>query len=526
MPPDGTGSTFGGKRKLAALGGLVGVIAVVAAMVVFSSASPSSEQQPDPAAPSEQQPDLPSSAYPNVDPSNSRSVGGPIDASTVAGLKRSWGLPLRAETFSAYWSTPAMAGGVAYSQDSASNVQAIALSDGQVLWETEYASVSAEGPNGVAVADGRVFGTTRTAAFALDQKTGEELWSTTLVHGDSEEVHMTPGYHRGLVYVSTAPSPEKAGGVGTVWALNAATGRKSWKFATVPKDLWGNPRVNSGGGLSQPPAFDGEGGMYVGVGNPNPVAGTEREPWGSSRPGPNLYTGSILKLDAKTGELEWYYQLTPHAICAWGLAAPPMLADVRNQDLVLAAGKSGIVIALDRHSGKLLWKQPVGIHNGHDNDGQRIMRDDYSNVHLPMTVVPGGLGGVVSALATDGSNVFVPVVNSPTTLFGQRAARSTGVKTGEVVALDLATGTARWRHELPDPVYAAPIAVNDLVFVSTAGGQLYAYGTEDGLLAWRTNLPAGAMGGLGAFGDTLLAPAAFPTESRQDTELVAYRLEG
>ena len=157
-----------------------------------------------------------------------------------------------------------------------------------------------------------------------------------LIRNEQEGIDMAPGYHDGIVYVSTVPVNVGefygAGGVGILWALDAKTGKKLWHFDTVPKDLWGKPEVNSGGGLWYTPAFDEKGSMYFGVGNPAPFPGTEsEEPWGSSRPGPNLYSDSLVKLDAKTGKLEWYYQVTPHALYDWDFQNPPILVERRRQ---------------------------------------------------------------------------------------------------------------------------------------------------------------------------------------------------
>jgi glucose dehydrogenase len=110
--------------------------------------------------------------------------------------------------------------------------------------------------------------------------------------------------------------------------LNAETGAKKWKFETVPANLWSNEHtnINSGGGLWAPPTFDGKGHLYIGVPNPAPFLGTKKYPFGSSRPGPNLYTDSIVKLDEQTGKLIWYYQLTPHDISDYDMQNSPILA--------------------------------------------------------------------------------------------------------------------------------------------------------------------------------------------------------
>jgi hypothetical protein len=73
------------------------------------------------------------------------------------------------------------------------------------------------------------------------------------------------------------------------------------------------------------------------VGNPAPFPGTETEPWGSSRPGPNLYSDALVKLDEKTGKVEWYHQVTPHALYDWDFQNPPILVNAGGKELVVGA---------------------------------------------------------------------------------------------------------------------------------------------------------------------------------------------
>jgi outer membrane protein assembly factor BamB len=472
------------------------------------------------------------SGYPNGDTSNTRYVGGPIDSATVSKLAPAWTLPLTARSeYGSYSSSPIVAGGVVYSQDLDSNVQAIGLKTGKVLWSKSY-EVPDQGPNGLVVAGGLVYGATQTAAFALNEKTGEEVWSVTLTRNEHEGIDMAPGYHDGIVYVSTVPGTVRqyygGEGVGILWALAAKTGRKLWHFDTVPEDLWSaeNSSVNSGGGLWYSPAFDQQGSMYIGVGNPAPFPGTSQLPWGSSRPGPDLYTDSIVKLDARTGKLQWYYQLTPHDLYDHDLQDPPILANVGGKQVVLAAGKGGFVLALDSATGKLLWKRAVGIHNGHDNDGTYAMNHEYSKLHLPETVYPGLLGGVIAPMATNGSTVFVPVVNHSVTFSNQTEPQESGPLTGELVALDVASGAVEWDRKLSSAAFGAATAVNDLVFTTSFEGKLYAFDASSGKVAWETQLPAGSNTGVAVSGDTVIAPAGTPVASGQSAALVAYRLGG
>ena len=465
--------------------------------------------------------------YPGVDLANTREAKGSINSGNVAGLEVAWTAPIPGQsTYGSHAAPLIIANGVVYSQDLASNVQALDLESGEVLWSKSYESPS-HGPNGLAVADGMVFGATAGAAFALDQETGEEVWSTPLTEKATESIDMAPGYNNGLVYVSTVPVTVSetygAGSVGVLWALDGKTGKKVWHFDTVPKDLWGHPEINSGGGLWYPPSFDGEGAMYIGTGNPGPLPGTEQFPWGSSRPGDNRYADSMVKLDEKTGKMDWFYQQTPHNIYDWDFQNPPVLVTVGGRDLAIGSGKSGVVVAIDRKNGKPVWKRPVGVHNGHDNDPLYAMRKEYSKIKVG-EAFPGQLGGVIAPLATDGKTVFVPVVNHSMTVVSGSELSESSAATGEMVAIDLADGSVKWKVELPQPAYGAPTVVNDLVFGTTAEGSVFALDADNGAERWSGSLPAGSNVGVMISGDTMIAPAGLPLAEGQEAQMVAYRL--
>lgn len=471
------------------------------------------------------------SGYPGVDAANTRNPKGTIDSSNVASLGVAWtaGIP-GTSNFGSYASTPVIDKGVIYSQDLASNVQALSLDSGEALWTKSYSQPD-EGPNGVVVAGGHVFGATPTEAFALDQKTGKQVWSTTLPRNGHEGIDMAPGYHDGIVYVSTVPlntsSLYEGGGVGILWALDAKTGKKLWHFNTVPNSLWGNPKVNAGGGVWYPPAFDEKGFMYFGTGNPAPYPGTPEFPSGTSRPGPNLYTDSLVKLNAKTGKLVWYHQVTPHDLYDWDFQGPPILMKVGGRQIVVAAGKSGIVLAADRETGKVIWQRPVGKHNGHDEDGVLAMNGEASKIKVGL-LYPGTLGGVIAPMSTDGSTVYVPVVNFASQVeSGSQLGEGGSEAGGEVVALDAATGKVKWTSEkLVTPAYGATTVVNDVVFATTYEGNLSAFDTKTGQLLWREKLPAGTNSGVMVNGETLIAPAGLATAAGQAPKLVAYKLGG
>ena len=211
---------------------------------------------------------------PGADLQNTRDVASAITASNVAQLGVAWCVPIEStgEARSAgvtdgYTATPVVVDGVVYLQDMESNVMAIRLTTGAVLWTHNYDSPNG-GPDGVNVAAGVVYAATNHAAVALDAATGRQLWSRTLTGNDHEGIDMAPGYNHGTVYVSTVPvnpavGQYLGGGKGILWALNARTGAPEWSFDEV-QNLWGNPAVNSGGGLWDPPSFDAQGNLYIG----------------------------------------------------------------------------------------------------------------------------------------------------------------------------------------------------------------------------------------------------------------------
>ena len=200
---------------------------------------------------------------------------------------------------------------------------------------------------------------------------------------------MAPGINDGTLYVSTVPGNNsgfyKGNGQAILWAMDAKTGDVKWKWDEVPTNLWSNKytNINSGGGQWDPPSFDANGDVYIGVSNPAPFPGTKEFPQGSSRLGKNLYTDSIVKLDHTTGKLDWYYQLTPHDIADWDMENSPMLTTINGQPAVIDGGKGGIVVAVDESTGKLLWKTPIGKHNGHDDDGMLTINGPSKQVKSP-----------------------------------------------------------------------------------------------------------------------------------------------
>jgi outer membrane protein assembly factor BamB len=497
---------------------LLAVAIVVGALVVGCGSSSDSSSSSGDAS-------FTGDALSNVDAASTRAVQSKIDSGNVAQLEEAWSIPVNGTgVYGSYASTPVIANGVIYSQDLESNVEAVDLASGDVLWTKKFESPS-HGPNGLAVADGHVYGATASEAFALDQETGKQVWQVEL----EGSIDMAPGVDDGKVYISTVPETPaaeyEAGEVGTLWVMDGKSGKKLWHWDTVPKSLWGKPKVNSGGGLWYPPSFDSKGFVYAGTGNPAPLPGAPGEPYGSSRPGSNLYADSMVKLDPKTGKLLWHYQETPHNIYDWDFQNSPIITKAGGKEVAIGSGKSGYVVAVDVKTGKPVWRTAVGKHNGHDKDPLYAMRGEYDKIK-PGEVFPGAIGGVVALAAADDKQIYVPIVNHSLTLVNGEETTEESAATGEVAALDLATGKISWTAELPQPAYGSLVVSNDVLFATTADGIVHALDTAKGGEVWQAALPSGTNAGVMLSGDMLVAGAGLPAVEGQTPKLVAYKLGG
>jgi alcohol dehydrogenase (cytochrome c) len=468
----------------------------------------------------------------NFNLSNTRATSASsINSTNVARLKPKWRFRLRGEgAFGKFSSNPIVLGNTVYLQDLSSNVYALNRATGALEWKHMFRR-SSVGPNGVAYGYGKLFGATDRAAFALDPANGHVLWTRTLIRNGREGIDMTPTVYNGMVLVSTIPGNTKAfyagNGDGIVYALDAQTGATKWKFNTISDGakLWGNARVNSGGGLWYPPAVDSAGRVFLAVANPAPFPGTKRYPDGTSRPGPDLYTDTLVALDGSTGKLLWFRQAVRHDIRDYDLQDSPVLGTIPvggvPTEVVFAAGKMGRVYAFLAANGQPIWQRAVGSH----------VHDIGPLTRRPEVVLPGELGGVETPMAYDGSSLYVPIVNLPFryTSTSVKPATRAGLfgGTGELVALNPANGSTRWRQRFATADYGAATISNDVVFTATFNGKVYALDAQTGARLWSAQAPAGVNGFPAVDGDTLLVGAAAPGPyvKHASDQLVAYSLK-
>jgi outer membrane protein assembly factor BamB len=447
---------------------------------------------------------------------NTRVASSTISTTNVAKLAVAWSLPLTGLGATGRdVANPVIANGVVYMQDGASNVMAVSFSTGRMIWTHRFNS-SDYGPNGVTLAYGRVYGATATGVFALEATTGRQVWYHTSFAGSPARFDIAPQVANHKVFVASALT---AGG-GIVYALDAGTGATDWSFQTVA-DSAGRQLKATAGGAWDPFLIGPDGSIYVGTGNPY-----LSEQQAQSAPSRELYTDSIVKLSQATGQVQWYYQAFPDDFHDWDLQISPILTAAAGRSIVLAAGKGGYVFALDPTSGALLWKTAVGTHNGHDQDDELALE---GNLHLatPYTLYPGEVGGVETNMAAADGVVYVPVVDLGTTFTDPTKVLGTAnilQATGEMVALDVATGKQLWATTLPQMPLGGATVAGDLVFTTTFTGEVAALSRANGSIVWTSRLPAGSNSTLAITGDTLLAGAGLPLSSTDHTALVAYRI--
>jgi alcohol dehydrogenase (cytochrome c) len=466
----------------------------------------------------------------NFDLANTRAIlRTRIEASTVATLRQRWAfkLPYVGE-WGSFTSNPVVVGGVVYLEDPDSDVFALRLETGRRLWRHDYHSVTpAGGPNGVAYGYGLLYGETRDSVFALDPHTGREVWIRKLTSNAREGIDMAPQLYDGKVLVSTIPcnstSCYSGGAYGVVYALNARTGTPQWSFSTVKGGarLWGDPRRNGGGGLWYPPAVDAHRRVFLGVGNPTPYPLTASDPNARSRPGPDLYTDSLVALDGATGKLLWYQQVTPHDLRDHDFQDSPIIATVKIDgvptETVIGAGKSGQVIAFRAADGKRLWTLPVGKHTR------------YQSGPLPTKTVvycPGALGGVLTPMAEARGVLYVPWIDLCSKASATSLDGASGKARGGIAAINATSGAVLWKHRLKTLDAGAATIANNVVFTSTYDGTIYALSTKTGATLWQTKTPAG-INSFPALTQTMLiigagAPTS-PTTAPQG-EIIAYAL--
>ena len=381
-----------------------------------------------------------------------------------------------------------------------------------IRWRHEYQPVQEEAyavNRGVAHLDGRIFrGTGDGRILALNARTGKQLWLVKA--GDplnGESFTSAPIAWKGLVFIGAAGSD--VGIRGFVIALDAGTGDEKWRFHTIPMgdepgaESWAkaDSAAHGGGGTWTSYTLDTTTGeLFVPVGNPAPDYTPD------SRPGANLYTNSVVVLDALTGKLKWYHQFTPNDGLDYDLGAAPALYTASTGAKLLAAGsKDGNLYGVDRSTHQVLFKTPVTT----------IKNSDARPTPAGVRVCPGPLGGVEwngPAVDPESRTIYVGAVDycflvksgpqeykKGQTYFGttQQPIGGAEAAQGWIHAINGDNGAVLWKYHADAPVVAGvtPTA-GGVVFSGDLGGNLLALDAKSGAELYKFNTGGAVAGGV------------------------------
>ena len=484
-----------------------------------------------------------------------------INTDTVGRLGLAWWVDLPA--VSGLVGNPLIRDGRVFQSGAGSRIFANDLRTGELLWTfdprpdpTDGSFMAAYGMlynRGVALHEDLVIvGTGDCRLVAVDQETGALRWEAQACDtGTGRTITAAPRVGGGMVFTGNACG-DAGSSRGHVDAFDADTGRRAWRFYTVPGDpskppesdlyrmaaaTWGHgwyERTKGCGSVWDAMVYDPRSErLYIGVGGPSPLVPTGR----GKGAGDELFTNSIVALDAKTGEYVWHFKQNPGDGWNFEPAVGLMLANVPDVDVerrvVISVPKDGFVYVLDADTGEFLSGRnyvPANWASGLDEEGRPIYLPDARYWERPdgrAVVVPGGMGGHNwEALAFDPEKhvVFIPAATMPA-LYEASAADGLmgdigvtfdgeyGSKGdpdweafGELVAWDPVLQTEVWRarHALPMNGGALHTA-GGLVFQGLAEGYLVAYDAATGERLWEA--PAG--------GTVRSAPSTVMADGRQ-----------
>jgi alcohol dehydrogenase (cytochrome c) len=459
-----------------------------------------------------------------------------INTATVARLAPAWVLQAGEggnET------SPLVYGGVMYLTGNSNHAWAVDARTGRRLWD--YSKTS---PKGLGLCCGEVnrgFASLGERLFkvniedtlvSLDARTGAMLWESEIAdYKKGYSGTVAPLAVKDKILVGTAGA--EFGIRGFVDAYYAQTGERAWRFHTVAGkgepggDTWGNGDswTRGGGSTWITGTYDPELNLtYWGTGNPGPDMN------GDVRPGDNLYTCSVIALDADTGKLKWHFQFTPHDVHDWDAISDPVLVDLaiggRKVKALIQANRNGFFYALDRTNGKMLLAKPytkVTWADGIGPDGRPKLVAGQEPTEEGNKSCPG-LGGGHNWQATayspqtglyyfgsaDGCHMYFKTTQDY--LEGQWYQLSTvddvrnDPATGSVVAIDPATGNTKWRFEMVHSPSGGMLATaGGLVFTGDHYGYLIALDARTGKPVWRFQ----------AGGAIVAPPISYAIEGRQ-----------
>jgi alcohol dehydrogenase (cytochrome c) len=439
-----------------------------------------------------------------------------INRANVGDLKTAWMYQIGARHH--FETSPLVFDGVMYISEPPSDVTALDLRTGRPLWSyrrtlpQRVAVYYGQVNRGVAALDDQLFvGTVDAHLVALDMKTGAVRWDVEV--GDYRTAHsitVAPLAVKDKVIVGIAGA--EYGVRGFLDAYDAKTGKRAWRFWTVPgpgepgNETWSGESWQHGGASTWVTgAYDPESNLlFWGTGNPGPDYA------GAVRQGDNLYSDCVLALDADNGKLQWYFQFTPHDIHDIDATEIPVLVDSafggKPRKLLLFANRNGFYYVFDRNTGEFLRGKQFARQNwakGLDARGRPIENHETDLTPRGVTVYPDDDGV---------TNWFSPSYSPQTNLFYQNVREKGAVYLltdveyepgkyflgaarrelpgeepwGALRALDAMTGQVRWEFKVHTPPWCGVLSTaGGLVFSGTMEGDFFAVDATSGKPLWR-----------------------------------------
>ena len=316
--------------------------------------------------------------------------------------------------------TPLVVEGVMYIT-AANQCYALDAGTGREIWRFERpATKGLEGKvnRGAAVSGGRIFmGTDNAHLIALDRYTGALLWEATMADHKQNYFGTSAPLVVGNLVVAGIGGGD-SGVRGFLSAYDVATGKEAWRFWTIPakgepgSETWnGKDFAHPGGATWFTGSYDADMNQVLWqVGNPGPDHN------GDNREGDNLYSDSVIALDAATGKLKWHYQFTPHDVWDWDAQEPLLVVNAnwegKPRKLLLQANRNGFFYVIDRTNGKVLLAKPfiskLTWASGIDANGRPIRTADQEPAEKGTKTCPAVLGGTNwwSASFDPGTSLF------------------------------------------------------------------------------------------------------------------------
>ncbi len=385
------------------------------------------------------------------------------------------------------------------------NVWAVDARSGHLVWHYTYPPNPGLhiGHRGVAMYKGWLFFTTPDDhVVSLNAKDGSVRWVVPVAD-------VSKGYWMSLAplvikdHVIVGISGDFDNLTGFLRSIDPATGRTQWQWNSTPPP--GIPD-RTGGTTWMTGTYDPDLNLvYWGTGNPTPVLS------GTTRPGDDLYTCSIVALNPDTGKLVWAFQASPHDTHDWDAVEIPVLVDRdfngEQRKLLMQTSRNGYFFVLDRTNGKSLLSVPFGPINwslGIDKRGEPIPNPAKEPARDGRLIAPdeGGLTNYRSPSFDPKTGLFIVDAHPSYSLYfakpadgeyGWAGADYSLWSKGVIEAIDYKTGKIRWSHQVGQGGSGAGVLTTDsgVTFTGDASGNILALDTSDGKTLWHSGTGAG-----------------------------------